>query len=79
MEESAEDGCWLITLGYDAKRKLSAHQKVFQSEDYLNDWEGTTVKSNSSNKELLPTGTYYYILKLGGTNRSLKGFIYISY
>ena len=34
VEEDAEAGCWLITLGYDATRKLSAHQKVFQCEHY---------------------------------------------
>lgn len=34
-EVDEEEGkYWLITLGYDTKRKLSAHQKVFQSEDY---------------------------------------------
>ena len=54
-------------------------QLVYQSEDYLNNWDGTNVKSTVTNKELLPTGTYYYVLKLGGTNRSMKGFVYISY
>lgn len=54
-------------------------QLVYQSEDYLNDWEGTNVKSTSTNLQLVITGTYYYILKLGGTNRTLKGFVYIGY
>ena len=54
-------------------------QPVYQSEDYQNDWDGSTVKSTMTNLELVPTGTYYYILKLGGTNRSLKGFVYIGY
>lgn len=54
-------------------------QPVYRSEDYLNDWEGTTFKSTATNLQLVPTGTYYYILKLGGTNRTLKGFVYIGY
>ena len=33
--EKTEDGkAWIVTLGYDAKRKLSPHQKAFQTEEY---------------------------------------------
>ena len=46
---------------------------------YDNQWDGTIINSQGNNKALVPTGTYYYILKLGGTNRSLKQFIYIGY
>lgn len=56
-----------------------AGQLVYQNTDYLNDWDGSTVKSSVTNLQLVPTGTYYYVLKLGGTNRSLKGFVYIAY
>jgi len=60
-------------------------QLVYQNEiGYENDWNGTTIKSTMTNLELVPTGTYYYVLKLGvhdigDTNRSLKGFVYIAY
>jgi len=60
-------------------------QPVYQNmEGYQNDWDGTTIKSTMTNLELVPTGTYYYVLKLGvhetgDTNRSLKGFVYIGY
>ena len=60
-------------------------QLVYQNEKgYENDWSGTTIKSTMTNLELVPTGTYYYVLKLGvhdlgDTNRSLKGFVYIAY
>lgn len=54
-------------------------QLVYESEDYLNDWDGRTAKSSATGKEKLPTGTYYYILKLGGTSRTIKGFVYIGY
>jgi gliding motility-associated-like protein len=56
-----------------------AGQPVYQSLDYLNDWNGTTIRSSLASTELVTTGTYYYVLKLGGTNRSIKGFVYIGY
>ena len=60
-------------------------QLVYQNQTgYMNNWDGTTIKSTMTNLELVPTGTYYYVLKLGvhelgDTNRSLKGFIFIGY
>ncbi len=54
-------------------------QLVYQSDDYQNDWDGSTVQSTLTNKKLVPTGVYYYILELGGVNRIVKGFVYIGY
>ena len=56
-----------------------AGQLVYQSEDYRNDWDGTINTNSMQNGKLVPTGTYYYILKLGGTQRVLKGFVYVGY
>ncbi len=56
-----------------------AGQLVYQSKDYQNDWNGKTIQSTLTNLELVPTGTYYYILKLGDTNRTIKGFVYVGY
>jgi gliding motility-associated-like protein len=33
---------------------------VYENEDYKNDWEGTSLNSNN----VLPDGTYFYVLKL---------------
>ena len=53
---------------------------VYQSVDYQSgDWDGGNIQSTLSNQQLVPSGTYYYILKLGGTNRSLKGFVFVGY
>ncbi len=52
-----------------------AGQLVFQSLDYHNDWDGKMI----DNQKPLPLGTYYYVLKLGGTNRIIKGFVFIKY
>ena len=55
-----------------------AGQLVYESANYQNDWDGRSMRSTLKT-EKIPAGTYYYILKLGGTNRSLKGFIYVGY
>lgn len=54
-------------------------QIVYQSDDYQNNWDGRRMNGNSANLELVPTGVYYYILELGGTTRTIKGFIYVGY
>ena len=52
---------------------------VFKSDGYKNDWDGSTSKGSINNRDLVPPGTYYYILRLGVTNRTIKGFVYIAY
>lgn len=54
-------------------------QLVYQSLDYQNDWDGKTIEKSMTNLQTVPTGVYYYVLKLGGTTRVVKGFIYIGY
>jgi gliding motility-associated-like protein len=54
-------------------------QLIYKSLDYLNDWSGRTLNSTLKDNTLLPTGTYYYVLHLGGTARFIKGFVYLSY
>lgn len=52
---------------------------VYQSIDYQNDWDGKSIRGVLTNLEIVPAGIYYYILKLGGTSRLVKGFVYIGY
>jgi gliding motility-associated-like protein len=54
-------------------------QLIYKNPNYLNDWDGRAMGSRIEDGTLLPTGTYYYVLHLGGTNRYLKGFIYVAY
>jgi len=49
-------------------------RQIYTSADYQNEWDG-----RMSNQKLVPTGVYYYVLKLGQTNRVIKGFLYIGY
>ncbi len=50
---------------------------IYQSQDYQNDWAGEQNTSNFSSLPA-PAGTYYYVLHLGGTNKVIKGFIYVA-
>jgi gliding motility-associated-like protein len=54
-------------------------QLIYKSMDYNNDWSGKALNSSLQDDTLLPTGTYYYVLHLGGTDRYIKGFVYLLY
>jgi adhesin/invasin len=56
-----------------------AGQLIYKSADYNNDWDGHALNSSLSDGITLPVGTYYYVLHLGGTNRYIKGFVYLSH
>lgn len=56
-----------------------AGQLIYKSLDYNNDWSGKALNSTLQDGTVLPTGTYYYVLRLGGTDRYLKGFVYLLY
>jgi len=49
---------------------------VFESNDYQNEWDGTSHAAISLGDNL-PEGTYYYILKLGDSNEVYKGYVYL--
>jgi gliding motility-associated-like protein len=50
--------------------------QVYTKVNYDNSWDGRS-SSSTLNSDILPEGTYFYVLKLGNDNRVLKGFIYI--
>ncbi|MBW7867180.1 MAG: gliding motility-associated C-terminal domain-containing protein [Brumimicrobium sp.] len=57
--------------------------EVYHNEDYKNDWDGTSQNALNIGSEILPEGTYYYIVKMGGdkelsnSGKEYKGFVYI--
>jgi gliding motility-associated-like protein len=53
-------------------------QLIYKSLDYHNDWSGRAMSSSINDGTVLPIGTYYYVLHLGGTNRYIKGFVYLT-
>ena len=55
--------------------------KVYESENYQNEFDGTSnVASYMNNAEaILPTGTYYYYVRVGGAStREYNGYLYIN-
>lgn len=56
---------------------------VYQTEDYKNDWDGTSNGRSTINREdKLPTATYFYYLELGDEPNAYqklkKGWVYIN-
>jgi gliding motility-associated-like protein len=55
---------------------------VYETDGYLNTWDGTSQANIKIGGEDLPTGTYFYILDLGedieGMERYYKGFIFLN-
>ena len=50
---------------------------VYHSDDYQNDWGG--IPNNRKFSTLaVSSGTYYYLLRLGGTKRVIKRYIFIA-
>lgn len=51
--------------------------RVFESENYQNDWAGINQTQIYFGDGRLPEGTYYYIFDLGNGKKPLKGFVFI--
>jgi gliding motility-associated-like protein len=56
---------------------------VFESDDYKNDWDGTSQNGMNIGGDELPEGTFYYMLRIGGDEASkfyhkvYTGYIYL--
>ena len=50
-------------------------QVVFRKVNYQNDWAGTYDKTG----ELLPAGSYYYVVEVPETGKVKKGWLYLTY
>ncbi len=51
--------------------------EVYKASPYNNDWDGTMQGKMAVGKDVLPEGTYFYILDLDG-DKIVKGYIYIT-
>ncbi len=53
--------------------------EVYKAAPYKNDWDGTMQGKMAVGNDVLPEGTYFYILDLGiGQDKIVKGYIYIT-
>jgi gliding motility-associated-like protein len=53
--------------------------KIFEAIGYQNDWDGRADNSMTVGSEIVPEGTYYYVIDLANGEKAIKGFIYINY
>jgi gliding motility-associated-like protein len=49
---------------------------IFYSDDYKNDWNGMNCNQSQTNN-IVPAGTYYYLLQICGSSRYIRGFLYL--
>jgi gliding motility-associated-like protein len=74
----------LVILGLDdyPNNNLSIFNryghKVFEANNYLNDWDGTSESGLTIGSGVLTKGTYFYILDLGNGEKIIKGFFYLN-
>ena len=52
-------------------------QKVYETKNYQNDWDGSPNMSYGDNSKLLPEGVYFYFFEESEGGKLHKGFIYI--
>jgi len=52
-------------------------QKVFETKDYQNNWDGSPNMKYGNNSKLLPEGVYFYFFEESEGGKLHKGFIYI--
>ena len=49
-----------------------------ESDNYQNDWAGVANSKSSTHSNMLPTGTYYYIVELKNSSlKPIQGYIYL--
>jgi gliding motility-associated-like protein len=52
--------------------------KLFEQHAYNNSWDGTSSFGFTFGTDLLPVGTYFYILHLNDGSDAMKGTIYLN-
>ena len=52
--------------------------KVFDASPYTNNWDGKSTAALNIGNDVLPVGTYFYILDLGNGSDVIKGTIYLN-
>jgi len=69
----------VINIQNYPKSKVSIYDRnglqVYKKINYQNDWAGTFKQTG----DLLPAGSYYYIIEVSDNNKVLQGWLYLTY
>lgn len=74
-DNNGKNDTWKIT-NIDAYEQATIHifnrwgEEVYQKTGYLNEWDG-----RNNNNDILPDGTYYYIIRFQNSNKHYSGTI----
>lgn len=52
---------------------------IYEANNYNNLWDGRANRGLSKSSDLLPVGTYFYILEISGFAKPLQGYVYLNY
>ena len=52
---------------------------LYQSNNYVNDWNGMPNKGPFNQNKVLPVGAYYYVLTIPAINTPFTGYVYLNY
>lgn len=52
--------------------------KVYQSDDYKNNWNGQMTEGSTVGTSVLPVGTYFYVLEMGSGYQPKSGYVYLN-
>ena len=53
--------------------------QIYEASNYFNTWDGRSNKGFPNNSELLPIGTYFYVLAIKGFSKPKVGYVYLNY
>ena len=75
IDERSDNDC-------DIRATLTVYNRwgtrVYESNDYQNDWTGNSPNANNGSSDYLPTGTYFYIIDLKNSGlKPVQGYIYL--
>ena len=53
--------------------------QIYEAKNYLNTWNGKANMGLLKSSELLPVGTYFYVLEIYGFDYGFVGYVYLNY
>nr|WP_252723752.1 gliding motility-associated C-terminal domain-containing protein [Winogradskyella psychrotolerans] len=53
--------------------------QIYEAKNYRNTWDGTANMGLLKSSNLLPVGTYFYVLEVNGIAKPFVGYVYLNY